>query len=85
MIPLTSSEIEHIASASAEAAVRKVLLEMGVNVSEPDAVLKMQADFRHLREWRETTAAIKSRSILTLVALLVTGGAGLLWLAIRGH
>lgn len=83
-IPLTSSEIEHLAAESAKAAVRELLLTMGVNIHDPDAVLKMQLDFAHLRDWRETTTAIKSKSWMVLTGLFVSGVAAAVWMVLRG-
>ena len=84
MIPLSSSEIQHIASETAKAAVRETLLTLGVNINEPEAVKKMQQDFAYLRDWREASGTIKARTITTLVGILVTGGIGAVWLAISG-
>lgn len=83
-IPLSSSEIQHIATETAKAAVRETLLTLGVNTNNPEAILKMQQDFAYLRDWREASGTIKARSIAVLVSILVTGGAGALWVAIRG-
>jgi hypothetical protein len=85
MIPLTSTEIEHLASVSAKAAVRETLLTLGVNANDPDAVLKMQLDFAHLREWRETTAAIKARGWMVLTGMIVSSIAAAIWMAVKGH
>lgn len=85
MIPLTSSEIQHIANETARAAVRETLLTLGVNANDPDAVLKMQLDFAHLREWRETTNAIKARGWMVLTGMLVSGVVAAVWMAVKGH
>lgn len=83
-MPLSSSEIQHIASETAKATVRETLLTLGVNINEPEAVRKMQQDFAYLRDWREASGTIKARTITTLVGILVTGGMGALWLALSG-
>lgn len=83
-IPLSSSEIQHIASETAKAAVRETLLMMGVNTADPGSMLKMQQDFAYLRDWREASGTIKARTITTLVGILVTGGVGAVWLALSG-
>lgn len=84
MVPLSSSEIQHIASETAKAAVRETLLTLGVNIEKPDAVLKMQQDFAYLRDWREASGTIKARTITTLVGILVTGMVGAIWVALSG-
>lgn len=86
MIPLTSSEIEHIAAVSAEAAVRKVLLTMGVDTSDDKAMLEMQKDFAHVRTWRAATDTVKRQTLLTAIGIVVSGIAGALWMAFgKGH
>lgn len=84
MTTLTATEIQHIATETAKATVRETLLMMGVDVSKPEAVQKMQQDFAYLRDWREASGTIKARSIAVLVSIAVTGGAGALWVAMRG-
>lgn len=81
---LSATEIQHLATETARATVRETLLMMGVDVSKPEAVQKMQQDFAYLRDWREASGTIKARSIAVLVSILVTGGAGAFWVAMRG-
>jgi hypothetical protein len=79
MIPLTSSEIEHIAAASAKQAVRELLVAMGVDANDPKALLQMQADFKHLRTWRESVETVKTQSIKTAAGVIVTGILGAIY------
>lgn len=51
-------------------AVRETFLMLGVKVDDP---IEVQKDFQHLREWRQTTESIKSKSILTVLGVMVTG------------
>jgi hypothetical protein len=81
---MTHSEIQHIASESAKAAVRETLLTLGVNIGEPEAVKKMQQDFAYLRDWREASGTIKARTITTIVGILVSGVVGAIWIALSG-
>ena len=83
-MPLTSSEIEHIAMATAKAAVQETLLAMGVDVSKPEAIQAMQLDFAHVRESRLAIAAIKTRAMLVAVGIVTTGIIAAVWVAIRG-
>lgn len=83
MIPLNSSEIQHIASETAKAAVREMLLTLGVNANDPEAIRKMQQDFAYLRDWREASGTIKARSFSVIVGILVSGGAAAVWAAMR--
>lgn len=84
MIPLTSSEIQQIASETARAAVREMLLTLGVNANDPEAIRKMQQDFAYLRDWREASGTIKARGLAVLVGVLVSGFAAAVWASLRG-
>lgn len=85
MMPLTSVEVQHIASESAKAAVREVLITMGVDVTNPQALIELQRDFSHLRGWRNAVATLRVTSITAALGILVSGIAGGVWLAIKGH
>lgn len=80
---VTPEEIRDIAEAAAEKAIQKTLLTIGMDTIDPDAILKLQADFRHLRVWRESTEAVKKRALLTAIGVLVTGAIG--WLIVAMH
>lgn len=82
MIPLSSSEIQHIASESARAAVRETLLAMGVDVSKPEAIQEMQYDMAHVRRWRRSVETVQRQSLLTAVGILVSGVIGAIWLVL---
>ena len=73
---LTDAEVRRIV----KEAVRETLLRAGI---DPDDSTRIADDLRYVREWRMTTDAIKSKSILTLVGLLVTGLAAALWLGFK--
>lgn len=60
--------------------VKETLLSLGLEVDDP---IKVQRDFQHLREWRETTESIKSKGITTLVGIIITGTLGYLWLTFK--
>jgi hypothetical protein len=80
MIPLNDAEIQDIATAAADAAVRKVFLTMGVDISDDKAVLEMQGDFRLLRSWRKAKEKVGSTALTTAASVLITGG--LAWLGV---
>lgn len=69
-------EIREIAGEAAEQAVSRMLLALGVDASDPEAVIAMQADFKHLRSWRESTEAVKRHSLKAAVTVIVTAGLG---------
>lgn len=81
MSHLSSDDIQAIA----KAAVRETLLTIGVDTSDSDEILKLQADFRHLRDWRESVDAVKKKALLTAVGIVVTGAIGYLLLLFGWH
>ncbi len=76
---------EHEVDRIAKLAVREVLLGMGINIADPEALKKMQQDFAYLRDWREATATIKARSLLAIIGLVVSGTAAAVWTALHSH
>ncbi len=63
-------------------AVRQTLLMLGVDAQNP---IEMQKDFLHLREWRKTNADLKSKGLLTLVGLVLTGAGALLLVGLKAY
>jgi hypothetical protein len=61
-------------------AVRQTLLQMGVDASNP---IEMQRDFQHLREWRLASNQLRSRGILAILLIFISGLAGLLTLGLK--
>lgn len=85
MMPLTQAEIKHIADESAKAALRDMLTMMGVDANDPKALIEMQADFAHLRTWRESVEAVRTKGILVATGIIVSGVIAAIWMAIRGN
>jgi hypothetical protein len=79
----TDEEIVAIAMAAARAAIKELLLALGVDASEPHQVIEMQRDFAHLRAFRQSMELVKNRGLATAVAVVVTGGLGLLVMLFR--
>jgi hypothetical protein len=63
--------------------VQETLLSMGINTSSPEAIMQMQRDLQHLRDWRNSVEAIKNKGLITLVGIVVTGVAAALWLGTK--
>ncbi|CAB4169269.1 hypothetical protein UFOVP1516_53 [uncultured Caudovirales phage] len=61
--------------------VKETLLSLGLEVDDP---IKVQRDFQHLREWRETTEALKSKGLMTLFGIIVAGVLGFMWIGFKG-
>ena len=78
---MTQDEIKHLAEVTADKSVQKMLVAIGIDASDPESIIKMQADFAHLRMWRESTEAVKRKAYLTAIGVLVAGGLGYLLVA----
>ena len=74
---MTESEMKRVVAE----AVQETLVKMGVDIDDP---IEMQKDMSFLREWRNSTAAVKRHGLITAIGVLVVAGLGLVWLAIRG-
>lgn len=61
-------------------AVRETFLMLGVKVDDP---IEVQKDFQHLREWRNTTESIKTKGMLTLVGIVVSGLVAAAWMGFK--
>lgn len=81
---ISLEEMERVATEAAKKAVTEILLMMGVNIEKPDDIQAMQADFRHLRMWRNSVDAVRSHSLKTVVVALTTGVMGAIWLYVQG-
>lgn len=75
-IEMTRDELKDLMSE----AVRDAFTKMGIDADEP---LEMQKDFQHLREWRESVAAMRTKGMLTILATFMAGGAAALWLGFK--
>lgn len=60
--------------------VKETLTKLGVDSEDP---LEMQRDFQYLRDWRRSVQAIRERSIMALIATLVTGALALVYMGFR--
>lgn len=61
-------------------AVHETLITMGVDPKNP---VEMQRDFQHLREWRNTTGALKRHGLLVLLGIFVAGTVAAIWLGFQ--
>ena len=73
-------EAREIAREAAREAVQELLTELGVDHRDP---LEMQRDFQFLRDLRAGSEAVKRRSVLTLVGIVITAAVAALVLGIR--
>jgi len=82
---VTRDDMNKTAEEAADRAIGKLFLTLGVDLSDPKAVIAFQDDLRFLSNWRESTQAVKRKALLTAVGVVVSGAIGLFWLSIRGH
>tara|TARA_R110000787_G_scaffold72823_5_gene162411 strand:+ start:3054 stop:3317 length:264 start_codon:yes stop_codon:yes gene_type:complete len=75
-IELTRGELKELL----QEAVQDAFTKMGMDVLDP---LEMQRDFQHLRDWRLAVASVQSKSMLTLVGLLIAGFVAALWIGFK--
>lgn len=76
------ARMREIAREAAAEAVEDVLAKLGINTKNWEEV---QADFRHLRSWRQSTETIKRQGIIVATSTFIIGLLGLLWAALRGQ
>ena len=81
---MTHDDINKTAE-EADRALRKLFLTLGVDLSDPKAVIAFQDDLRFLASWRESTQAVKRKALLTAVGTIVARILGYLLLAFRAH
>tara|TARA_R110002153_G_scaffold104852_1_gene242989 strand:- start:3242 stop:3538 length:297 start_codon:yes stop_codon:yes gene_type:complete len=66
-------------------AVTTTLITLGMDASNP---LALQQDMAFIRELRDTSEKIKSRGLLVLIGIMITGLAATIWLGMKaslGH
>lgn len=80
----TMAAREQIMGRLVNATVKETLLTLGLDVSDP---MKIQADFRHLRVWRESIETVRTRGLVAAVGIIISGIAAALWVAVHpvGH
>lgn len=75
-IQLTKEELSELVKES----VQQTFTMLGIKFEDPT---EMQADFHHLRQWRQAVETIKQKSLLTLAGIIITGFFGFVWLGIK--
>lgn len=75
-VVLTREELSKLV----EEGVCNAFTRIGIRADEP---IEMQADFQHLREWRQGVQAVKKRGLITLITTLIAGALLALWTGIK--
>lgn len=78
---MTHDEANSIAKAAATQAVDEAFRRFGLDVSDWQEV---QKDMAFIRDWRESSEAIKRQGAIALVIAVLVGLAGLVWAALKG-
>lgn len=60
--------------------VVQTLEQFGLDTKDP---AELRRDFAHLRQWRETTQAVRRHGIVTAVGIVVAGLAAAAWLGLQ--
>jgi len=76
MIAMTPPELRTLMRET----VHETLTTLGVDAKNP---IEMQKDFQHLREWRESMKALRSRSIMIIAATVVSGLLVAVWIGVK--
>lgn len=79
IMKLTAEQKEELKLLVAES-VRETLIQLGISSHDP---IEMQKDMQHLREWRKSMDSVKSKSMLTLLTVVVSGMLAALWVGIK--
>jgi hypothetical protein len=65
---------------TAETTVNEVLTRLGIDHNDP---LEMQADFRWVRDFRQTSSDVRSKSIIIILGILITGSTAAFWIGLK--
>ncbi len=63
-----------------EKSVRQTLISLGLATDDP---IEMQKDFQYIRSLRTSTESVKSKALLALVGVVVSGMAAAIWLGFK--
>lgn len=72
----TRQLVKSVADEAATEAVRRTLLTLGIDSTNP---IETQADMAHLRQWRKSLSAVKRQGLLTTMGIVVSGILALIW------
>jgi hypothetical protein len=79
-----ASETEVIAKIAAREAVKEWLVTIGIDASDPEAIINLQKDFAYVRTWRRSIETVRTTSVRTAVGVIVTGFLGIIYVLFKG-
>lgn len=75
-ISLTKDQIKEIVSEG----VYETFTQLGLDHENP---LEMQRDFQYLRDWRVASEQLKSKGLIILAWIIITGAIAALWIGFK--
>lgn len=75
--------VKETAERTAEEVLRRTFLSLGIDMTNPSAIVSAQADMQHLRAWRNSVETVKRQGLLTAVGIIIAGVIGLIWTAVK--
>ena len=75
--------VKETAERTAEEVLRHAFLSLGIDMTNPSAIVSAQADMQHLRAWRNSVETVKRQGLLTAVGIIIAGVIGLIWTAVK--
>ena len=63
--------------------VAETLLSLGLITHDPEEIVELQKDFRHLREWRKNSETIQRNSLWFVLSSGLAGMLALLWMGFK--
>ena len=73
---LTENEIRAVIAET----VNETLTKIGIEHDDP---VEMQKDMAHLRAWRTSVNEVRTKSMVTVLTILIAGTLGAIWLGFK--
>jgi hypothetical protein len=83
-VTISKAEISQLMSEAVEKGVQKAFLNIGVDITTPEAVIEAQKDFQHVRAWRRAKDTAMKQGIVYTTGVIITGIIGALYLKYGG-
>ena len=75
--------VKDTAEQTAQEVLKRTFLSLGIDMSNPAAIVAVQADMQHLRAWRNSVDTVKRQGLLSAVGIIVTGLIALIWTVLK--
>lgn len=74
-------KVREIVRETVKETLNELFMGLGVDVEDPTEV---QKDFAFIRNWRESSQALKQHGLLTVIGVFVVGALALIWNSLKG-